>query len=198
MSCFPASNRWSWTIPHNSWTFISFLNDLTMVQSYAKALFVSHSSLDVLLCLRFAKGVFQISLDFRRISHNFNFVINLDISRKRVLISTTYYHLSELTKIYNFTTSRLPLPWKKSLYYFLVLMDNELWIYFIWRKNNVFFAQEIYISLFLVNPQTWKTMKSLKMLLHIRSYILDPFFRNLGSSKMQFGEVVMQIFPNCF
>ena len=68
-----------------------------MVRSPAKALTTSHSSLDVLLCLRFLKGMSQIFSVFLRMFQIFHFVINLDISRTRMLMNTSY-QISKLTK----------------------------------------------------------------------------------------------------
>ena len=47
-----------------------------------------------------------------------------------------------------------------------------------------------------MNPQTSKSLKSSYILLHIRSYTFDCFFRVLDSTKIKFGEKSVQIITN--
>ena len=67
-------------------------------------------------------------------------------------------------------------------------MYSEL-IFLLEEKNNNIFSRYLIFFVFLVNPQTSKSMTSSQTSLHIRSYSFDCFFKILGSIKMKFCQI---------
>ena len=55
----------------------------------------------------------------------------------------------------------------------------------------MFHSQDIQILAFLMNPQTSKSVTSPQILLHIRSFSFDCYFRILGSIKVQFVQILV-------
>ena len=65
---------------------------------------------------------------------------------------------------------------------------------FLCEGKIIFHSQDIQIFLFLVNSQTSKSVTSLQISLHIRSYFFNCFFKILGKIKMEFCQKLAQLY----
>ena len=70
---------------------------------------------------------------------------------------------------------------------------NEL---FHLNKRLILYSQNIYVFIFLENPETQKSVTSTLTLLDVRSYTFDCFFRNQNSIKKKFEQILVPIMPN--
>ena len=68
-------------------------------------------------------------------------------------------------------------------------------IFFLFEER-MFRFRDISTLLFLVDPQTTKSLMSSQTLLFIKSYTFDCFYRILYSSKMKFDPKLVQIMAN--
>ena len=68
----------------------------------------------------------------------------------------------------------------------------QVWI-FLSGEKVVFCSQDIQIFVLLINPQTSKSETSSNTLLHITSYTFDLFFKMLGSIKMKYDPILLQL-----
>ena len=68
----------------------------------------------------------------------------------------------------------------------------QVWI-FLCGEKVVFCSQDIQIFVLLINPQTSKSATSSNTLLHVTSYTFDLFFKMLGSIKMKYDPILLQL-----
>ena len=86
----------------------------------------------------------------------------------------------------------------RKLFFCHMIALNVSWMDFIWQKTKILFSRYLIFAL-LMNSQMSKICDViLDITAYQQWYCFDCFFRILGSIKMKFGQIIVQITANIF